>query len=236
MQSRQPITVSTPIHLEWVLSPRSTALTCRTFRRAGSPTISSPTRRRSTMPTAISCEISPMSRKTQASASSTIPSSRSHHRARRSWKYGGNSANLGRITEYDYKGMSDITTTFSQNLVIVDLRGSDGSALLECGGTYCRTRISRLTAKLVAPLSGIDHCGELWCEGPTPKILPFPAGFVCGPDRAPGDGLRSSRAVGRQAVVGGAVDTGPVGHGRRREGAAGGGPGSAGLSQRDRRR
>jgi hypothetical protein len=35
---------------------------------------------------------------------------------------------------------------------------------------------------------------------------------------------------------GGAVDAGPVGHRRRREGAAGGGLGGAGLPQRDRRR
>jgi len=65
----------------------------------------------------------------------------------------------------------------------------------------------------------------------------FPGCFVCGTGRRPGDGLRIFPGpFGWQAVVGGAVDTGPVGHRRRREGAAGGGLGGAGLSQRDRRR
>ena len=65
----------------------------------------------------------------------------------------------------------------------------------------------------------------------------FPDCFVCGTGRqAWRRAADLRRTVGWQAVVGGAMDTGPLGHRRRRKGAAGGGLGGAGLSQRDRRR
>ena len=64
----------------------------------------------------------------------------------------------------------------------------------------------------------------------------FPDCFVCGPGRGQGRAADLPRACGWQAVVGGAVDTGSLGHRRQRQGAAGGGLGGAGLSQRDRRR
>jgi hypothetical protein len=65
----------------------------------------------------------------------------------------------------------------------------------------------------------------------------FPGCFACGMGRGPGDGAADlPRARDWPGVAGGAVDTGPVGHRRRREGPARGDLGGAGLSQRDRRR
>jgi hypothetical protein len=46
------------------------------------------------------------------------------------WSDDGSQPALGRFAEYDYKGTPDITTTFNQNLVIVDMKGPDGDALL----------------------------------------------------------------------------------------------------------
>lgn len=59
-----------------------------------------------------------------------------------SWNKGGNSPNLGQMAEYDYKGTPDITTTFDQELVIVDMTGRHGNALLRWWNTVPKTFIS----------------------------------------------------------------------------------------------
>ena len=66
------------------------------------------------------------------------------------------------------------------------------------------------------------------------SVLPC---LLCLRDGAPARGRAADlpRTCGWQAGVGGAVDTGSLGHRRQRKGPAGGGLGSAGLSQRDRR-
>jgi hypothetical protein len=59
-----------------------------------------------------------------------------------SWNNGASSPDLGRIAEYDYKGTPDITTAFDQELVIVDMTGRHGNALLRWWNTVPKTFIS----------------------------------------------------------------------------------------------
>ena len=103
--------------------------------------------------------------------------------------------------------------------LIAEAASSPGSPALEIPGPVCN--------------GGSSHGGRpraLLLRSVLPCLL-------CLRDGAPARGRAADlpRTCGWQAVVGGAVDTGSLGHRRQREGPAGGGLGGAGLSQRDRR-